>query len=56
MRRKRVPFRTAEEYDAFTGWRKFYFWQRGELRKVKRRMSKRERRTKRDDIGEQGDG
>lgn len=35
----------GDEQDAFTGWRHVMFWQRGELRKIKRRASKRERRT-----------
>lgn len=34
----------ADEQDAFTGWRKVYRWKPGELRKIKRRASKRERR------------
>jgi hypothetical protein len=52
VRRARVPLKSADEYDAFTPWRKFYRWQRGELRKLKRRISKRERRTKRREIKE----
>jgi hypothetical protein len=35
----------GDEQDAFTGWRRFYSWRPGELRKIKRRASKRERRT-----------
>ena len=35
----------GDEQDAFAGWRHVMFWQRGELRKIKRRASKRERRT-----------
>lgn len=35
---------SPEEQDAYTGWRKVMFWQRGELAKVKRRTHKRERR------------
>lgn len=42
-----------EQQDAFTGWRRYMFWQRGELRKIKRRASKRERRQKRLEINEQ---
>lgn len=33
----------ADEQDAFTGWRKYLRWKRGELRKIKRRASKRDR-------------
>jgi hypothetical protein len=35
------------EQDAFTGWRHVYHWRPGELRKIKRRANKRERRTAR---------
>lgn len=52
MRQKRI-LRSWEEQDAFTTWRRYMFWQRGELRKAKRRLSKRERRSKRQDIDEQ---
>jgi hypothetical protein len=41
---------TADEQDAFTPWRKVMFWQRGELRKIKRRAAKRERREGKADI------
>lgn len=43
----------GDEYDAFTGWRQVLFWQRGELRKIKRRASKRERRTAKAVIGQE---
>jgi len=46
---------TTEEQDAHTGWRHVMFWQRGELRKVKRRSSKRERRQGRAEIRTQRD-
>jgi hypothetical protein len=35
----------GDEQDAFTGWRHVLHWRRGELRKIKRRAGKRERRT-----------
>ena len=35
---------TAEEEDAFTWWRRYLFWQRGDLKRIKRRLRKRERR------------
>lgn len=38
------PSRGAIEYDAFTHWRRRYRWRAGELRKIKRRASKRDRR------------
>lgn len=46
----RLPLRTWEEQDAFTGWRRRLFWQRGELKRAKRRHSHRERRTADADI------
>ena len=54
VRRKRVPFKCADEYDALTKWRKFYLWKPGQIKKIKRRVSKRERRTKGQDIVEDG--
>jgi hypothetical protein len=39
-----------EQQDAFTGWRKVMFWQRGELRRIKRRAAKRDRRDARAEI------
>jgi anionic cell wall polymer biosynthesis LytR-Cps2A-Psr (LCP) family protein len=34
----------GDEWDAFTRWRKRLFWQPGELRRIKRQHSKRQRR------------
>ena len=35
----------GDEHDAFSrGWRRLIFWKRGELKKIKRRFSKRQRR------------
>jgi hypothetical protein len=42
-----------EEEDAFTGWRRMLFWQRGELARVKRRYHKKERRRGRREVAEQ---
>jgi hypothetical protein len=44
------PCESTDDYDAFTGWRRVHFWQRGELRKIKRRASKRDRRRVRTEI------
>ena len=41
---KRIPL-TAEEFDAFGYWREYLFWQRGELKKVKRGYNKRFRKA-----------
>ena len=36
-----------EEWDAFTGWRKKLHWQQGELKAIKRRYNKRQRKEAR---------
>lgn len=38
---KKIRFRNGDEEDALTGARKYYFWQRGELKKIKRGYNKR---------------
>lgn len=43
----------GDEQDAFTGWRKVLYWQRGELRRIKRRAGKRERRAAKAVIGQE---
>ncbi|HET9893729.1 MAG TPA: hypothetical protein VFQ44_02100 [Streptosporangiaceae bacterium] len=45
----------TDEQDAFTGWRRVMPWHPGQLRKVKRRSSKRERRNGKDAIAAQRD-
>lgn len=45
MAKPEIPLRQADEYDAFTRWRKYLIFQRGELRKIKRKYNKRVRRT-----------
>lgn len=37
--------RTWDEQDAFTGWRKYLFWQRGERRRIKRMSHRYDRRV-----------
>jgi hypothetical protein len=44
------PIKGWDEQDAYTGWRKVMFWQKGELKKIKRRTHKRERREGKNDI------
>lgn len=39
-----LPLTNGNEEDALTRARRFYFWQRGEIRRLKRDHSKRERR------------
>lgn len=41
------PVRGWDEQDAFTGWRRYLFWQRGELRRIKARANRRDRRRAR---------
>jgi hypothetical protein len=36
---------TADEYDAFTRWRRRVIWRAGEVAKIKRRYRRRERRA-----------
>lgn len=45
--------RGGDEYDAFTGWRKYYRWRPGELRFLKRRANKRERRKGKFEAGKE---
>lgn len=52
----RRPLTSWEQQDAFSGWRRVMFWQRGELRKIKRRESRLQRRRARAEIQEQRDG
>jgi len=40
----------GQEYEAFTGWRKCLFWQKGELKKVKRGFNKRQRKEAKSDL------
>jgi len=39
-----LPLRDGDAEDALTRARRIYFWQRGEIRRIKRRQAKRERR------------
>jgi len=43
--RKRIPMKGGDEYDAFTNWRRYVYWQRGELKRIKRKYNKRVRRA-----------
>jgi hypothetical protein len=48
------PAHDGTEQDAFSRyWRSVNFWQRGELRKIKRRANRRERRNARAEIQEE---
>lgn len=52
MAAKRIPL-NGDEYDALTKARRYYFWQRGELKKVKRGYNKRFRREGKRGLEEQ---
>lgn len=41
---------TEDEFDAFSHWRRLTFWRRGELRKIKQRSHRRDRRAARRDV------
>ena len=47
MKRARVG---GDEQDAFSRWRHIHSWRPGELRKIKRRASRRERHIARADV------
>lgn len=51
--RENRPVVGWDEQDAFTGWRRVLSWQRGELRKIKRRYHHKERRWGKREIEEQ---
>ena len=50
VRGGREPARNADEIDWTTPWRRVLFWQRGESKKVKRRMNKRGRARTRQEL------
>ena len=39
-----IPMKSADEYDAFTGWRRLLSWRSGQIAKIKRRYNKRARK------------
>jgi hypothetical protein len=40
----REKLRDGDEYDVFTKWRKIILWARGEVRRIKKRFTRRIRR------------
>ena len=44
MDHKRIPLKSADEYDAFSKWRNVHRWGRGQLKKIKRGYHKRFRK------------
>lgn len=47
-RRDKRPLKQADEYDAFTSARRRYKWRSGEIKDIKRRAHKAERRKSRE--------
>jgi len=43
-RNNRIKLNDADEYDAFTGWRKWYTWKAGRLKAIKRGYNRRVRK------------
>jgi len=43
----RTKFRSMEELDAFTGWRRVSKWRAGQVKAIKRKFNKRVRRENR---------
>jgi hypothetical protein len=43
IKARRVPLKGGREYDAFTPWRYWLYWQAGELKGIKRRYNRRVR-------------
>ena len=41
---KRIPMKGGDEYDGLTKSRRFYVWNRGQLKKIKRAYNKRFRK------------
>ena len=41
----RIPMRGGDEFDVFGVWRRLYFWQRGEMKRIKRAYNKRARKA-----------
>jgi hypothetical protein len=46
---------TADEFDAFTRWRRLLHWRPGALKKVKRAFAKRSRKTAKAGLREHGE-
>ena len=53
MKRKEILKYNADEFDAFTGWRRWYTWKAGELKKIKRGYNRRVRKLWRLKLNEQ---
>ena len=50
---RKLSLHSWDEQDAFTGWRRVLSWQKGELKKIKRRYSRRRRRHDKAEIHDQ---
>ena len=47
---KRIPMKGGDEFDAFTGWRKYIYWKPRQLKKLKRAYNKRFRKVSKSKI------
>jgi hypothetical protein len=45
--------KTGDEQDAYTKWRSMFIWRSGEIKKIKKRTHRRERRENKQWINEQ---
>jgi len=52
LMRRRVEH-SWDENDAYTRWRRFLHWRPGQIKAIKRRTHRRERRERHEDIREQ---
>lgn len=50
MGKRKVRINCGDEQDAFTGWRRYVRWGRGEVAKIKRKFRRRERRTAKTEV------
>ena len=44
MMGRRLRLRGGDEWDVVTGWRRVLHWRAGEVKKIKRKMNRRERK------------
>lgn len=51
----RERMKGGDEWDAFTGWRRWYYWRAGKLHHIKKKFSRRVRREAKESLrkGEQ---
>ena len=47
---RRQLLKGGDEYDVVTGWRRLLIWKKGQIRKAKRSMNKRERKESKEKL------